>query len=127
MNYVSRKMSATDGCSCVKCEKSCHVVLKTDRAHSITRLKLMEQAHCAYCWEPLKVSSEWPCTRSAWRIATKFKDLSVNHCGHVFHALCINKKVWSLTPLILFFIFLPKFYEIGSLLRSISKLRFVIL
>ena len=85
-------MPGTRDCSCTKCEKSCHVVLKTDRAQSIGRLKLMEQAHCAYCWEPLKANTEWPCTRSAWRIGTKFKDLSVNHCGHVFHTLCINKQ-----------------------------------
>ena len=83
-------MPVDSRCSCIHCDKSCHVILNTGEAHTIQRLTLMEQALCAYCWKPLQANTN--CSRSVWRIAIKFKDLSVNHCGHVFHALCINKE-----------------------------------
>ena len=53
------------------------------------KLKLMEQSHCARCWRPLRVSTEWPGPRLDFLppVPTD-RALLVLQCGHVYHSCC---------------------------------------
>ena len=85
-------MSARQQCPCRECSQSCHVCLKTDQAQTVGRIKLLEQAHCAFCWRPLQVTSEWPGPRTRLLPSDCSHDLSVAQCGHVFHSACLHKQ-----------------------------------
>ncbi len=54
--------------------------------------RLMEQSHCAKCWNPLLVPLGWPGPRrgltSPW-MDPKNMSLQVTQCGHVYHVACV--------------------------------------
>ena len=85
-------MSGRQQCPCRECSQSCHLSLKPDQAQTVTRIKLLEQAHCAFCWRPLQVSSAWPGPRTSWLPPADGDELSVIQCGHVFHSGCVHKQ-----------------------------------
>jgi hypothetical protein len=57
-----------------------------------SRLKILEQAHCAHCWRPLRTNSAWPGPRESHRPPYgNGRHLLVANCGHVFHGACAVK------------------------------------
>jgi hypothetical protein len=59
---------------------------------SESRLKILEQAHCAHCWRPLRVTSAWPGPRESHRPPYgNGRHMLVANCGHVFHGACAVK------------------------------------
>lgn len=62
------------------------------KATKLTKLKLMEQAHCARCWRPLVTNTEeWPGPRLDRLPPANPADrsLTVANCGHVYHSSCV--------------------------------------
>ena len=97
--------SATGGrhCPCDECSQSCHLYLKPDEAQTIHRIKLLEQAHCAWCWKPLRVNTVWPGAR--WVrfefAASLDHPLVESYWGESFYDLEWNKALLHCINLIL--------------------------
>ena len=78
-------------CPCSACSEVVHVyydqksLLRND-------LKLLEQAHCAHCWRPLRVPTAWPGPREGQRPPYgNGGSMVVAHCGHIYHGYCASK------------------------------------
>ena len=82
-------MSEKSG-KCSTCHEVVHVT--SVKSPGLKHLKLLEQAHCAHCWRPLRIAIAWPGPREAER-APYGNGLSivVAQCGHLYHGTCSGK------------------------------------
>ena len=82
---------STTKCSgCIQCTQAVHINIIQNQ--DVKRLKLFEQARCAFCWRPLKINSAWPGSRESQRPPFGNGTLLVAQCGHIFHGCCASKS-----------------------------------
>ena len=82
---------STTKCSgCIQCTQAVHINIIQNQ--DVKRLKLFEQARCAFCWRPLKINLAWPGPRESQRPPFGNGTLLVAQCGHIFHGCCASKS-----------------------------------
>ena len=78
-------------CKCSTCSDVVHVYCK--KSSAMKHLKLLEQAQCAHCWRPLKITSSWPGPKESQRPPYgNGGSIMVAQCGHLYHGTCVGKK-----------------------------------
>jgi hypothetical protein len=79
------------GCACRACSEVVHVY-RDQKLLLRNDLKLLEQAHCAHCWRPLRVATAWPGPREGQRPPYgNGSSMVVAQCGHIYHETCTSK------------------------------------
>jgi hypothetical protein len=78
-------------CLCSACSEVTHIYYEKS-VHLKHNLKLLEQAHCAHCWRPLKIASSWPGPKESQRPPYgNGSSIMVAQCGHLYHGTCAGK------------------------------------
>ena len=79
-------------CQCSTCSEAVHVY-HDQKSLLKNNLKLLEQAHCAHCWRPLRVPNAWPGPREGQRppYGNGAGAIVVAQCGHIYHGNCASK------------------------------------
>ena len=78
----------------MSCEDATDLYFVKNPGEGQEKFKLLQQAHCASCWRPLRYNTVWPGSSENLRPPFHYTlrtPMAVSQCGHVFHLPCATQ------------------------------------